>query len=242
MKRRWKVGREEMIRKIRAGLWKWLLEIEDDCDCWCCKICLRCQTAKEYGNSGANRAREDTQKTPEAQIKSPKEQSKPYKKKTNSPKEGTKSPRAQTQPPRKEIKSSRRKIKSARGQNKPSQKRLKASNLSKRANKTRSSIPKALKNRLLFAKILEVIKKSGEAISKIFEKLRNWIGLGRQKAGRQIRVRKGQRMSKNRSLFIRIFRVVKKWIETISKFIERLPRQSGLSKQKGTQHNKSPPN
>jgi hypothetical protein len=239
MKRRWEMGREEMIRKIRAGLWKWLLEIEDDCDCWCCKICSRCQTAQEFKNKGTQEAMQGEQNTPNTQIKSPsspikspEKQSKSSRKKTNPPKMRTKSPRGQPRLPEKQIKSTRR-------QNKPSQKRYKASDLPRRVNKTRSSTPKAPKNRSFFARILGIIKKSGEAVLKIFKKFKEWIGLGGQKANRQSR--KNQKENKGRSFYYKVLRIVKKCRKVISKVFERLGAWVGLNKRADKLHDKSPP-
>jgi hypothetical protein len=233
MKKRWAKEREGMLKKIREGIWRWILDMEP-CGCWCCKICSRCQAEEKY------KQRERKTQKGGASVQ---ETSKNNKKQ---------SPRGQIKSLRKHARPTRKRIKSE----------IKSSKASWKVKKTRTKTPEDPvdhKNSSPLARIWKVIKKWGDVIWKFFKRL--WARTGSRKqvktAKKQIKSRKLSQKTnktckkpskvardrKNSPPFAKIWEVIKKSGEKIPKIFERLRAKApaGSRRQKGIKRNKSPP-
>jgi hypothetical protein len=205
MKRRWERDREGMLKKIREGIWQWLLDMES-CGCWCCKICSRCQAEKKYKQSQTKPQEKDNQAQEKAE---------------NGKKQAFVD---QIKSPEKLARSSRKRIKSS----KAPQKRKKTSTKTlKGLTDRKSSSP--------LVKIWQIIKKWGDAIRRFFKRLWARTGLCKQKKAYEkqfnsrksplkarkfsAKLSKDARNRKNSSFLAKLWEAIKKWCDTISGFL-----------------------
>jgi hypothetical protein len=222
MKKRWAKDREGMLKKIREGIWRWLLDMEP-CGCWCCKICSRCQAEEKH---------KQTKAKPQEKDKKAQEKTKNNKKQ---------SPRGQIKSLGKRTRPSKRQIKSE----------TKSSKASREVKKTRTKMPEDpvnRKNSSPLARIWEAIKRCGQTIWEMVKRLWGRTGLRRQRKAhkKQIKTPKSSRKTnktrkkplrdakgrKNSSLLAKIREAIKKWGDTISGIFRKLLARTGLRRQR----------
>jgi hypothetical protein len=162
MKRRWQQNREGMLKKIREGVWRWLLDMEP-CGCKCCKECLRCRTELALKNGEANELEKEKQQHKRSHTR-----------KKGASKEQNKPSRAQIKSPRGQNKRSKKQRNSSRDSDKPPRPTPKAEN-------PRLRRPESTRKPSFFVRILKVIKKWKEVISGFLKRL--WKQAGLDKVG-----------------------------------------------------------
>jgi hypothetical protein len=233
MKKRWAKDREGMLKKIREGIWRWILDMEP-CGCWCCKICSRCQAEEKYKQHKEKTQKEGT--LAREKTKNDRKQSQ----------------RGQIKSPGKRARPSRKRIKSE----------IKSPELSQKKKKAHPKPPKDPadhKDLLPLAKIWEVMKRCVQAIWEMIKRLWGRTGSRRQRKAHKKQTKTPKlsqktnkarkkppryaRDHKNSSPLAKIWEVIKKWRRKISEIFEKLRAKAhaGLRRQKGIKHNRSPP-
>jgi hypothetical protein len=220
MKKRWRQDRQGMLKKIREGVWRWLLDMEP-CGCKCCKECLRCQMELKHKNR-------------EAELKTQKEGTKRTERTKSRKKRGQKS----------QIKSPGSRIKSFGGRRKSPRSSNKSRKSSQRANKTYPRGSKSIKDARkssFFAKVLEILRRWKDGIWKIFKKLCKRINSNQNKTSKSSRRTDKTRSKRARTIkshkkglpfFARILDAIKKWKGRILGIFKRLSKRINSSQNK----------